>query len=33
MPFSYREDELLPSAEYVEDFRKNAHAAVDWIAD
>jgi aromatic-L-amino-acid decarboxylase len=33
MSFSYREDELLPNAEYIEDFRKNAHAAVDWIAD
>jgi aromatic-L-amino-acid decarboxylase len=33
MPISFREDELLPNAEYIEDFRKNAHAAVDWIAD
>jgi aromatic-L-amino-acid/L-tryptophan decarboxylase len=33
MPFSFKEDEPLPNAEYIEDFRKSAHAAVDWIAD
>ena len=33
MPFHFREDEVQPSSEYVEDFRKHAHAAVDWVAD